>query len=298
MSEIDLDSLSLEDLARLANDPSALPPPVEQPRNPDGTFAAVPAPEVVTPPPTPDPEEELHPNQVIHNGELVYRVEVPGLDGAGTEVFYGHGADLMTQMSDVIRQQADAKSHANRKIRSMTQEQKKTVQLSDDEKYALAQRMQTDPQAVIDEIIERRLNSDPRIQAAEKISEKNQIDAVTNEWVAANPDFYASPGNGKRMWGEIRRMGIPGVPTLENITAAYQSLSADGLLQIKPLPDSATLVTPPPVVVPPPARRSSNLSTRSTVVPPAPPSAPTIEDAYNMPLEKLAELANRSARGL
>ena len=267
------DSMSLEELraaadAELSANPDAIPTVSTtngQLRNADGTFAAA---EVTDPAQNPpeegvsveevtEQEEQLDPGEVIHDGELVYRLEVPGEDGSGSEVFYGHGPDFMSRYRDAVEQLRQAKVHANRKIRSITKEQKATAQMTEDERYILKQRMQTEPDKAIEEIIERRLNSDPRIKAAEQVSQAQQINDVTNAWVAANPDFHANEVNGKRMWAEMKRNGVNGVPTKEDITRAYNTLNNDGLLQAKPAAQSQAVAAPAPV------RRGSGMSARS-----------------------------------
>lgn len=282
---VDTDSLSLEQLAELAiGQPSH--PAVEQPRNADGTFAPVvdPAP-VSVPDPTGTSDEDLSDNDVVHNGELVYRLETDG-----EEVYFGHGPDSITRERDAYRQLREAKIHANKKIREQNQTIKATeaakVALTADERYVLAQRMQTEPDLVLDEAIEKRLASDPRIKAAEELATQQKTLAVTTQWVAANPDYYAVEANGKRLWRELNANGVYGTPTIADINKAYQALKTDGLLQAKP--------AEPTQVVTAPARRSSGLPTRSTAVA-APVTAPTI-DPYKIPLEELMILANQQAR--
>lgn len=286
---VDTDSLSLEQLAELAiGQPSH--PAVEQPRNADGTFAPVadPAP-VSVPDPTGASDEDLSDNDVVHNGELVYRLETDG-----EEVYFGHGPDSITRERDAYRQLREAKIHANKKIREQNQTIKATeaakVALTADERYILAQRMQTEPDLVLDEAIEKRLASDPRIKAAEELATQNKINAVTTEWVNANPDYYAVPANGKRLWRELAANGVS-VPTIADIDKAFRSLQSDGLLQPKPT-EAAPVVTAP-------VRRSSGLSTRSTAVA-TPVVTPQLTEAdlRKMPLEELAILANKQARGL
>lgn len=289
---IDPETISLEELAKLAAGQSAFTP--AQPRDEAGRFVA-PTPEpVVDPAVVVEDETDLDPNDVVHNGELVYRLETDG-----EEVYYGHGPDSITRERDANRQLREAKVHANRKIREQNQALKVQEQakqaMTADERFVLQQRLQTEPDLVLNEAIEKRLASDPRIKAAEQLATQQSINAVTTQWVTDNPEYHAVPINGKRLWKQMQYNGVQGVPTPADITKAYQELKADGLLQEKPADPPAA----PPVVVAPPARpRASGLPARSTVVAPVAPPGPSREDLYNMPLEKLAELANRQARGL
>lgn len=285
-NQVDTDSLTLEQIAELAKDQPAAHL-VEQPRNPDGTFAPV-TPVVVesVPDPTGTSEEDLSDNDVVHNGELVYRLETDG-----EEVYFGHGPDSITRERDAYRQLREAKIHANRKIREQNQTIKTTeaakVAMTADERYVLAQRMQTEPDLVLEEAISKRLASDPRIQAAEQLATDKKINDVTIAWVNENPEYYAVPANGKRIWKELQYNGIT-VPTAADLDKAYQSLKSEGLLQAKPAEVVPVATTPAPV------RRSSGLPTRSSVVP-TPVVVPTV-DPYKIPLEELAILANQQAR--
>jgi hypothetical protein len=152
--------------------------------------------------------------------------------------------------------------------------------------------MQTEPDAVINEAIEKRLASDPRIKAAEEVAQAHAKEVVETAWLKANPEFFPNSVNGTRLYKEMARNGVTGVPTPQQIDSAYQSLKADGLLQATP---PAVVVTPtvvPPVVAQP-LRRTSTLSTRSTAVNAPNTSAPkqlTEQEMYDMPLEKLREL--------
>lgn len=288
-NQVDTDSLTLEQIAELAKDQPAAHL-VEQPRNPDGTFAPV-TPVVVesVPDPTGTSEEDLSDNDVVHNGELVYRLETDG-----EEVYFGHGPDSITRERDANRQLKEAKIHANRKIREQHQQIKavevQKAALTADERFVLAQRMQTEPDLVLDEAIEKRLASDPRIKAAEELATQNKRMRVTQDWVAANPEYLDNPANGNRVWKEMRFNGVGDIPTAADIDKAYQALKAEGLLQARP----AEVV---PVTTPAPVRRSSGLPTRSSAVP-IPVVATPGPDPYKMPLEDLRILADRQARGL
>lgn len=284
---VDTDSLTLEQIAELAKDQPAAHL-VEQPRNPDGTFApATPVVVESVPDPTGTSGEDLSDNDVVHNGELVYRLETDG-----EEVYFGHGPDSITRERDAYRQLREAKIHANRKIREQNQTIKTTeaakVAMTADERYVLAQRMQTEPDLVLEEAISKRLASDPRIQAAEQLATDKKINDVTIAWVNENPEYYAVPANGKRIWKELQYNGIT-VPTAADLDKAYQSLKSEGLLQAKPAEVAPVVTAPAPV------RRSSGLPTRSSAVPTPVVAAPVV-DPYKMPLEELMILANQQAR--
>lgn len=294
---IDVNTMDLEALRKLANEElaKALEAPAaatdDQPRDDAGRFVAQQTAEVPAVEPAVEENDELGPNDVIHNGEVCHRLET-----SGEEVFYGHGPDIISRERDAYRQLRESKVHANNKIREQNQQIKtyeaKSQAMSADERYALQQRMQTEPDAVINEAIEARLANDPRIKAAEKVAKDRAVQEVTTAWVAEHPEFYANPTNGKRMWNEMARNGVTGVPTPQDIEAAYQSLKADGLLQAKPDAAPQADVVAPVAAVARPAVRRSALPTRSTAVnaPAAGPKQYTEQELYDMPLDKLREL--------
>lgn len=292
---VDTDSLTLEQIVELAKDqPTAHL--AAQPRNEDGTFAAAPAVDPVpdaTGTTTTTPDEDRDPNEVFRDGEWQYALTIPGEDGAGDEIFYGRGPDFGTQYKNAVEQLRQSKIHLNRKLRQQSQQIKQVetqkAALTADERYVLAQRMQTEPDLVIEEAVNRKLASDPRIQAAAQLKMDKDIEAVTTTWVNANPEYHAVPANGKRIWKELQYNGVSGVPTPADLDKAYQSLKAEGLLQVKPVEAAPVVTTPTPV------RRSSGLPTRSTAV--AAPVVANTVDPYKIPLEELMILANQQARG-
>lgn len=291
---VDTDSLTLEQIVELAKDQPAAHL-AAQPRNEDGTFAAAPAVDPVpdaTGTTTTTPDEDRDPNEVFRDGEWQYALTIPGEDGAGDEIFYGRGPDFGTQYKNAVEQLRQSKIHLNRKLRQQSQQIKEVVTakaaLTADERYVLAQRLQTEPDLVLDEAVTRRINSDPRILAAEEFTTQQKRQAAATAWLAANPDFHDTNSNGARMWKEMASNGVSGVPTAADMDKAFRSLQADGLLQTKPAG------APPVVTTPAPVRRSSGLPTRSTAV--AAPVVANAVDPYKIPLEELMILANQQAR--
>lgn len=302
---INPESISLEELKRLANEQlagGAQLPTVEEnmeqavTRDPEtGRFVSTKAadapqgeaiPEVSTVVPEPE-TEEITTNDVVYNGELVYRLETDG-----EEVYYGHGADAITRERDAYRQLRDAKVHANRKIREQNTQLKeitsRTEQLSADDRFVLSERLKTEPDKAIAELIEKRLNADPRIQAGEKLMQQQQINAVTTQWVEANPEFHADKRNGNLMWQQMRLNGAGPVPTISDMDTAYRSLRDAGLLSAKP-PVQAVPAVPIQAV---PARRSSGTTPRSTVATPP----PIVEDPYRISMADLRAKAEKAMR--
>lgn len=289
---VDLQNMPLEELKKLAEAEVAsavsavsangetAPTSETQPRGPDGKFVAAPAPAAELP--------------------VVYQRIIDLGDGSGVQVFQADSAE------ELIDKLAEAQTHATRKIRELNKAQKETPapvteisSLSPDEEYVLAQTLMTNPSKVIRAEIERQFGmpvEDVKKTLAEhkqdSLSRKN--DATAKAWADANPDYYADDANGRKMVAYINKF-YGGQATTENLTAAFQDLNSSGLLRAKPVE------APPvaPAAPAPPARRSSGLSAQSTVVAPPPVTGELTEAQLRaMPLEELAILANRQARGL
>jgi hypothetical protein len=290
--------MPMEELAALAlAEPTAEPTEPEasitngQPRNADGTFAAVP-PQVddVVPPQV---------NAVAPPAPQVFRRVIDLGDGSGVQVFEASSPELL------IDKLADAQMHATRKIRSLTQAQKEEQQpvekkkLTADEEWVLAQQLQTNPSEVLERMIAERLASSPELQEARQIAQKAKNDAAAQAWVVTTSDYFANEYNGRKMTDYINRF-CNGQQNPENLTKAFADLNGAGLLQSKPAdpaPAPVAPAAPAPVVPAPVPRRSSGLSARAAALAPTTSGELSIEDAYNMPMDKLYELAQKQARG-
>jgi hypothetical protein len=291
-TEAELHAMPLEELKKLVEAEVAAAPVVadptpstEQPRDASGKFV------VATPVADPAPVVEA---------PKVFRSTIDIGDGAGLQVFE---ADSEAGLRGKLEQ---ALWHANKKIREDNKRAKEAPvteisSLSPDEEYVLAQTLMTNPSKVIRTEIERQFGmpvEDVKTAlAAHKQAEiSRQNDAVAAAWATSTPDYYADDSNGKKMVAYINKF-YAGQATAENLTAAFQDLNSSGLLKAKPVAAPPADPAPAPAAPAPPARRSSGISSLPTVPPPVS-SEPSTEELYNMPLEKLAALANKQARGL
>jgi len=235
-----------------------------------------------------------------------FRREIDLGDGGGVQVFEG---DSMEALLDKL---TDAQRNATRKIRELSAQKQPDPApeptFSDDEEWVLGQELLTKPSEAFGKLFERMVGkpldafkSDmARLNAFERAQAEYQ--ASTN-FVQKHPEFHQTPANGERMERYLEVYKLP--PTVENLEKAFQELSKSGLLEAKPeVPPSdgsGAPTTEPARIVPsaddvPPARRAaSGLSARRNA-PVNRSTEPTEEEAENMPLEKLRELAQRSLR--
>lgn len=284
MSDQDPETMPLEELMALA---SAAPETeevvevVDQPRNPDGTFAAITP--VVEPVAEPVVTEPTSYSRTIDLG-----------DGSGAQVFTAATKD------ELLDKLADAQKHATIKIRDQNRILKATPkvpvkkELTADEEYLLGQRFVSEPTKALKEALEAEFGMPfEEIKAstaqARQITQERVEIANANAWMKKNPDFHNNEANGVKIRQYINRFCDGGM-TQENLDVAYSSLKDEGLLAPKPV------VAPPapvvPAVVAAPRARASSLSARISTVA-APPTTHTEADLYKMPLHELEALANQ-----
>jgi hypothetical protein len=278
MSEIDPETMSLEELRALANaKPEAvLEPAVEQPRNADGTFAAV----------VPPIEEPLTPTTFSRTIDLG--------DGSGKQVFT---AETLEGLVDKL---TDAQTHATRKIRELSQVAKLAPkapakkELTADEEYVLGQRFISEPSKAMRELLEVEYGmsfEDIKNSAAQarQITQERVDTANANAWLEKNPAFFNNDYNGRKIRQYVSRFCEGGM-TQENLDTAYAELKTSELLQEKPA--DAVAIVPAVVAAAAPKARASSLSARVSTVAPLP-TGPTLDEAYKMPMDQLYELANK-----
>jgi murein L,D-transpeptidase YcbB/YkuD len=286
IGNIETDDLTDEQIRGLALSsavPIEEPESPVQPRDEQGRFAPVQADPVVPPQVEAVEEEEEQPQEFVRVVDLG--------DGSGVQVFRGATAE------EVADKLVEAQKNATRKIRSDNQELKslqtrlaefesrrEAKPLSEDEKFILSQKFQTDPIAAQMEILER-MGLSPKdlretVQAKRVQDQINNNVAVFGQWMQSHPEFADTQSNGNKM-GRYLEHFHNGVATLSSLDAAYTSLKADGLLQ-----DTA-----PPTPTQQPTRmlpRTSGLSARRSVAPPP----PVQEDPYEISMEELKRKAN------
>lgn len=271
---VDPYAISMEELQNLA---AGVPlPPPEQPRDEQGRFVAQEPPAEPAAEPATEPENEPEPEQFFAEREIDLE------DGSGVQVFRGVGDTQEAAYEALADELAKAQTNATKKIRELAA---KAAPPAEPEKPLISQEdafliSQGDADAIQRAV-------DARFQKAEE-ARKKQEEAVrqrveresqiADEFLAANPDYYVTPQNGRRL---LRQLALDNLePTLENLTRVYTDLKSDGLITAKPAEPA-----------PAPRPRSSGLSTRSSVAPPPVKTGPTQADLAKMSLEQLRDLA-------
>jgi hypothetical protein len=167
--------------------------------------------------------------------EVVYERVIDLGDGSGTQVFRGKS------MEELIDKLATAQENATRKIRELSTAQKAAIkqveendELTEDQKFILSQQILTDPMKVIQTFVEKAINKkvDPRLKEVEDVAREQRETKIAVEWVKNNPDYHACDSNGKKIQKYLETQGKEITP--ENLQAAFEDLSADGLLVSKP----------------------------------------------------------------
>lgn len=290
MPDQDPETMPLEELMALANAApeteevfEVVEPVTTQPRNPDGTFAST-TPAVVDAPVITDP--------VIPEPTSYSRTIDLG-DGSGAQVFTAATKD------ELLDKLADAQKHATIKIRDQNRILKATPktpvkkELTADEKYLLGQRLISEPDSAMREILEAELGMSfdefkaSTVQARQITREKVEL-AQVQQWLGKHPDFHNVDANAHKMNRYINRFCEGGM-TQENLDLAYAQLMSEGLLQGKPVAAPVAPVVAAPTA---PRARASSLSSRISTVP-SPATGHTEADMYKMSMEELADLANR-----
>jgi len=272
LTEAELEKLSTDELRALAMKEVVEEPEKEEPKK--------------APEPEPEEQEETEEEEEKH----IYRKEIDNGNGV-IEVFE---ADSVDELIDKI---AEGKRNASLKIRELSEkikvEDTRTAQQKADDEYVIAERLKKEPSKAIREIISEVIE--------ERIAKQVQWDKDQSRFVQTHPDFIANADNGKRLTDEVQRLGL--TPDYASLEKAYQTLKASGLLLLKAegseeateteTKESERIAQPKAEVTQPRSpKRGSNLSTR-TAVAPKPDTAPSEDEAYELPLDKLRELANR-----
>ncbi len=250
------------------------PEVAEQPRDEQGRFVSTQEPNEGT---AEEPNEQPVEESTEEPQQFFHREEIDNGQG-GKEVFTGIGPTPEEAVQDCLRQVVEAKGHATRKIRELTQTPVQTAPVVEEpiDETDLMIKLQSSPSTAIKEIVDRELAKERKAReeaeaarkAAEAAAEKASLD-----FVAATPDFYACDANGKKMikWMEINgRQG-----TLQDMQDAYADLKDNGLLVARPEPAA------------PRVAKSSGLTVRNRVAPPPKPAP----DLSKLTKEQLLELS-------
>lgn len=298
--------------------------PVEQPRGADGKFVKKEEPE----PPATEPPENSEPpaNESPENPESpaaeppVEEEEVEFLDtqridlgdGSGVQVFVGRGASELEAAKDLNRQLVQAQENATRKIREQQVEietrKKADAQSAADQDFVDSEEYKKDPRGYMTRKIKEGVTT---AISEQKASEQRHLQAQF-DFVALHPEYVTDKVNATRLENEFRRLYPDATEfTVTGLDKAFESLQRDGLLKLKePEASGPTNVEPPARVEEPPRieeptkpaeppaapvrspRKASSVSTGRSPAPVVK-TGHTEDEMYTMPMDKLAELANR-----
>lgn len=259
------------------------------------------------------PEKVEVPRIVEAEPEIfVARREIDLGDGSGVQVFESEGDSKEAALEALTDKITEAQTNATKKIRaqeaelrelrSKTAEKPKPKELTDDEKYVMKQEFEKDPYAAFDKIFQQRTGMTmeelqrvkSRLDAEDRAQQVNQSLAA---FLATHEDFVDCDKNSAAMKLALQSQDI----NSESLHKAYLHLKQSGLLELKGSEANADTVEKPSAterIVQPrveaPQTRTKKTSGISTQARPAvPPAEPSEDDAYNMPLDKLRQLANR-----
>lgn len=224
----------------------------------------------------------------------VYRKEIVNDDGH-VEVYEADS------LEDLVNRISDGKRNANTQLAKIIAERKaqeaKVTQTTEDEEYVTKKNLETKPKQTVAQIVREELE-------ATAVRNQRSLD-VQSRFVNTHPLYVADPknGNGERLVAEFQRLNPSATEfTSEGLEKAYSSLAKSGLLVLKTegaddATNAAAAATQRTVETDANAaqQRSPRGSGIRTINRPAAPvtnQAPTMDEAYSMPLEKLRELAN------
>lgn len=285
VKELDLENMDINELARLANEQL-------QPRDEHGRFVAQDPPAAVSQADgvVEDPEEV---------DEIIYRRVIDLGDGSGAQVFEA------PTLEELVEKLGTAQEHATRKIRELTQVQRAAEPVIDEnEEFVLSQQFLQSPTKAFADLFKR--NTGMTVEEFKQAQAKtNKLTAsqeefnVGQEFIRTQPDYFPSEKNGRKIEKWVKTEGLPF--SIDSVQKAFADLSESGLLETKPQNQDATSNTDDAgnsriantvTAVSTVRRAASGVSSRR--ITPVVATTLTEEDIYNMPMEKLAELASRS----
>jgi hypothetical protein len=266
----EMEQMSLEDLARHAREPEVETAPVTSAVQAEG-----------------EKEAET-------GGPFLVRREIDLGDGSGLEVFEAVGdseAEAWEAWADKI---TDAKAHATRKIRELSQELRQA-------KAAPATLANTQP--LVQTLEEKIAALEGKITTMQQMEQARIVGAEAADlFLASHPDYENDPAKGgrenaDRLKYELDRMKLD--YTSENLHKAYSTLKNRGLLSLKGEEGASgnetqreERISQPEVEVAQKTQRSFSINTHNRVPPPIN-TEPSEDDLYSMPLDKLKILSNK-----
>lgn len=215
-------------------------------------------------------------------------IEIDLQDGSGVQRFVGN------DYKEVAEKLAEAQRHATAKIRELSQQQYEPQQqqpvqyepppgLTVEEEWALFQQFGNNPSGTVRRYVEAQLGMSfeevrQQLDTAAYLQSELQATRAAEEFIGKYPDYYATPGNAKKIQGYLNTKGW--APSTEAIEAAYLDLSQSGLLEKEQVREGGQQTAAP-------RQMASGISDSlaSAGVPDSQASA--VEDLYNIPLDEL-----------
>jgi hypothetical protein len=284
-------------------------PKVEPKRDAKGKFTVDPSTETIDNSAEPAIDPEIEAEMVEEPTKHIARQEIDNGDGSGTDVYEAEGATELEAYKNLSAKIAEGKANANKKIRELSSKVKtqtaNDAQAQIDDDYVLQQRMRTEPAKAIKDMVAEELTKISKAESERKAQADAAIErskATQQEFVDEHPDYIANQRNAGVMTDWVKARGHQEFTT-DSLNKAYESLKASGLLELKgadadgvaevKTEDTQRTVAPTVETTQQRSqRRGSTIATGRTTAPKAS-VAPTEDEAYSLPMDKLKELANR-----
>lgn len=299
----DLYSIPMDELRRLAEEEarktSTGPKVTEEETETPITTTPTPATEEVV-----EEEEEEQPAKVFQ-AERSFDLG----EGAGSQVFKGHGATREEALEDLSNKLIEAQKNATKRIKELKQTAPKAPApaVTPENEALLAAELVQKPSETITKILKAHGVDLDEVKQSTEFVKRQQVQSTkknaADAFVAATPEYADTERNGKLInkWCELHNDF-----SVEGMTKAYQDLNESGLLTVKgeeasvgqveetPKPGIPAKVEPTPTTQR--TKKASGLSThRRTPVPVA--TELSEEDMYALPLDELRKRANKQLSG-
>lgn len=234
--------------------------------------------------------------------------------GAGAEVFE---ANTLEELVDVI---ADAKLHASAKIRQQeatiraqeaelsTRNADRPVptELSPDDEYIITQELQKTPSKAFRKLFKQYTGAEPEEfasvkQAYDAFKNRQQstevASAAVTEFLAAHPEYEDDGAEGeentRRIQKEFKSLGLTWPPkSSDQLTEAYLSLKVRGELFLRGNGANGNAREPYRAT-----KKMTTIGTQNRTAATPVSTEPSEDTAYEMPLERLRQLANKQMSG-
>lgn len=283
--------------------------------------------------PAPEPEKQEAAATEEEPETFVASREIDLGDGAGVEVFEAEGETREAALEALADKIAEGKRNASAKIREQETRLReleaaskkatapKVAELSPDDEYIIAQELQKTPSKALRRWFKQVTGCEPEEigpvkQGFDAFKDRQQSlevsSAAVSAFLAAHPDYEDDGKEGERntrlMRMQFKELGILWPPkSSDELTKAYLNLKESGLLILRGEgahsdttgngEGKQRIAEPEPTPTPQRTKKVTSIGTQNRVAATPVNTEPSEDDLYNMPLEKLRNLANRHAAG-